>query len=95
MDPTQALNRAVSIAGGQSELARRLTALGRRCGQGAIALWVKAGRVPEGKDWAIWVARAVNFQVMPHDLDRGAYPNVWDGMPIERARSLIEERIAA
>jgi DNA-binding transcriptional regulator YdaS (Cro superfamily) len=95
MDPKEALNRAVSIAGGQSELERRIKALGRTVSQPAIALWVKAGRVPEGKDWAIWIARAVNFQVMPHDLDRSAYPNVWDGMPLERARSLIEERVAA
>lgn len=85
------LEIAVDLAGGQSELERRIKALGRQVSQQSIGLWLKAGRLPEGKDWAIWIARAIDFQVTPHALDKAAYPNPWDGLPIEQARPLLEE----
>jgi hypothetical protein len=88
-----ALARAVLIATGQSELKRRIEKLGRRVSQQAIGLWLKAGELPEG--WAIWVARAVEFQVTPHELDRANYPNPWDALPFDRARPMIEEKLAA
>lgn len=95
MDATTPLARAVYIAGGTAELARRITALGRQVRQQSISGWLKAGRIPEGRDWAIWISRATQFQVTPNALDDGAYPNPWDGLPIELARPLMEERVAA
>lgn len=93
MNRKEALELAVSIAGGQSDLERRLVELGRRAGQATISLWLKAGRLPKGKDWGLWVARAVDYQVTPNDLDPDAYPNVWDALPIEiaRGRGLLRE----
>lgn len=93
MTRTEALERAVSIAGGQSDLERKLKELGRRAGQAAISLWMKAGRLPEGKDWGLWVARAVDHKITPNDLDPDAYPNPWDGIPLEiaRERGLLQE----
>ena len=90
---TEALERAVSIAGGQSELKRRLNGLGKRVSQQSISLWRKAGALPDG--WAIWVARAIEFEVTPHELDEDAYPNPWDGLPLERARPLLQEGATA
>jgi DNA-binding transcriptional regulator YdaS (Cro superfamily) len=90
---TEALERAVCIARGQSELKRRLTNLGKRVSQQSISLWRKAGELPAG--WAIWVARAVEFEVTPHELDPVGYPNPWDGLPLERGRQLMTERLAA
>lgn len=83
----EALERAIRLAGGQSELERRLTAAGERVTQQAISLWLKGGGVPRG--WGVPVARAVDFEVTPHELDRGSYPNPWDGLPADRARPLM------
>jgi DNA-binding transcriptional regulator YdaS (Cro superfamily) len=95
MDTESAIRRAVSIGGGQSELARKIRALGKRVSQQSISAWVIADELPEGKDWAVWIARAVDFQITPHDLDKAAYPNAWDGLPAERARAFVEEKVAA
>ena len=94
MDQKAALEKAVSIHG-QSGLERRLKQLGRSARQQSISLWLEAGALPEGKDWALWISRAIDFQVTPHELDKRAYPNPWDGLPIELARPLIEEKAAA
>lgn len=89
---TEALERAIQIAGGQSDLKRRLTEQGRPVSQQSISLWRRAGQVASG--WALPVARAVNFAVTPHELDDVAYPNPWDGLPFERARPLLLELAA-
>ena len=95
MDQETPLARAVYIAGGPTELARKITALGREVRQQSISLWLKAGRLPVGRDWAIWIARAIAYQVTPNELDGNAYPHPWDGLPLDRARALVEERVAA
>jgi DNA-binding transcriptional regulator YdaS (Cro superfamily) len=96
MESKDAIIRAVSTAGGQSELARKLKALGRKISQQSISAWIRAGRLPDGKDWGIWIARAVDFDVTPHQLDPVTYENAWDGLPAELARVFIgEEKIAA
>lgn len=82
----EALERAIGCAGSQWELHRRLKAAGERISQQAIGLWLK-GSMPSR--WAVPVARAVEFQVTPHELDKDAYPNPWDGLPVDRARPLI------
>lgn len=89
---TEALNLAIRLAGGQSGLKRLLTDAGHKISQQAIGLWLKAGQIADG--WAIPVARAIDFQVTPHELDPHAYPNPWDGLPLERARPLILELAA-
>ncbi len=93
MDNKTALEMAVSIAGGQSELKRRIDSVGRKVSQQAVNQWCKARYAPFG--WAIWVARAVDFQVTPHELDPDNYPNAWDGLPLEKARPRMREALAA
>ena len=78
--PSEAFERAVRIAGGQSELARRL---GGKIKQGHIYLWLRIG-VPA--EYVLSVVRAVEFQVIPHELRRDLYPNPSDGMP-EKTRA--------
>lgn len=94
LNKKDALERAVSIADGTAELARRITAGGRKVSQQAISLWCKAGEVP-ASGWAIHVSRAVQFAVTPHELDPVGYPNHWDGLPLDRARPIIQEAVAA
>jgi DNA-binding transcriptional regulator YdaS (Cro superfamily) len=84
----EALERAVQIAGSQPKLASRITEAGREVSQQTVGLWLKNGLTP---GWAIWVARAVEFQVTPHELDDANYPNAWDGLPRERARPLLRK----
>lgn len=83
------LERAVTIAEGQSELARRMQAAGSRAKQQNIAHWLKVGRYPT--DEVIYLARALNFEITPHEFDRVAYPNVWDGLPDELARPMLQQ----
>ena len=89
MTNLEALRRAVELAGSQSELKRRLVAAGHKISQSAIALWLKA---PAGmpSNWAVPVAKAVEFGVTPHELDSDAYPNPWDALPAEKARPLFD-----
>lgn len=91
--PESALDRAVRLAGGQAGLKRRLTEAGESISQQAIGLWLKKGQI--GKDWALPVARAIDFQVTPHELDGRAYPNPFDGLPRERARAMILLELSA
>lgn len=83
----EALERAVRIAGGQSELERRLKAQGTPIAQQTISLWLKTGEIKAGA--ALPIAAAVEFQVTPHELDPIRYPNAWDGLPLERARAAL------
>jgi DNA-binding transcriptional regulator YdaS (Cro superfamily) len=73
----EALERAIRIAGGQSELERKLKAQGTPISQQTLSVWIKAGEVRPG--WALQIARAIEFAVTPHELDRRRYPNPWDG----------------
>jgi len=86
-----ALKRAIAAAGSQAELERRLKAAGEQIRQQSISLWLKSG-IPAG--WVLPVARAVEFQVTPHELDAKAYPNRWDGLPPRLARPLVMELAA-
>lgn len=86
------LERAVRLGGGQSGLKRRLEDAGEKISQQAIGLWLKAGKIGDG--WALPVSRAIDYQVTPHELDAKAYPNPWDGLPLDRARPLILELAA-
>jgi DNA-binding transcriptional regulator YdaS (Cro superfamily) len=72
----EALERAVTIAGGQSHLARRI---GGKVKQQHVHNWMKTGVV--SPDHVITVAAAVDFQVTPHELDPKLYPNERDGLP--------------
>lgn len=82
-----ALERAVKIAGGQSELGRRLETQGTPISQQSISAWLKAGEVSAGA--ALPIARAIDFAVTPHELDPLRYPNAWDGLPLARARAAL------
>lgn len=91
MPDISALRRAIEIAEGQSELARRMRASGSTARQQHISHWLKVGEVPA--DEVIHVARAVNFAVTPHELDQVAYPNVWDGLPAVLAKPLVAQQM--
>lgn len=69
----EALQRAVSEATSQSELARRVAQLtNRRIRQGHVWKWIRAGRVPA--DMAIPVERATGGKVTRHELRPDLYP---------------------
>lgn len=86
----EALKRAIELSKGQAALAARMNEeLGdvEKIGPTAIANWLQRGQVPA--DRAIPVARAVDFQVTPHDLRPDLYPHPTDGLP-----STLKERAA-
>jgi hypothetical protein len=82
---TTPIERAVGSPAARAAQAR-LLAIGEDASQQAIGLWLKAGQC--GKGWALPIARAIEFEVTPHELDRRNYPNPWDGLPRDRARPL-------
>lgn len=76
------LLKAIEIAGSQVLLAARVNALldeSEHIRQSAISNWIQRGQVPADK--AIPVARAVEFQVTPHELRPDLYPHPTDGLP--------------
>ena len=72
----EAFSRAIDLAGSQSELAGRI---GGNIRQQHISAWLQRGKVPG--DQVLSVARAVGFQVTPHELDSAMYPDPADGLP--------------
>lgn len=68
-----ALEKAISIAGGQTALAQRV---GTK--QQNVSKWAKSRVSPE---FVIGVARAIDFKVTPHQLRPDLYPNPSDGLP--------------
>lgn len=68
-----ALEKAISIAGSQTALAQRV-----RTKQQNVSQWAKTRVSPE---YVLGVARAVDFQVTPHQLRPDLYPNPSDGLP--------------
>jgi len=77
-----ALRRAVELCKGQAGLAQRMSESigeGEKIGPTAIANWIQRGQVPA--DRVIPVARAVEFQVTPHELRPDLYPHPSDGLP--------------
>jgi DNA-binding transcriptional regulator YdaS (Cro superfamily) len=91
MSNIRALERAIQIADGQSELARRMRASGSTAQQQHISHWLKRGEYPAHE--VIHIARAVSFEVTPHELDEAAYPNVWDGLPAVLAKPLLSQQL--
>ncbi len=80
LDPLQ---RAIALVGGQSELARRLSAItGRNIKQGHIHYWMQNGLAAEV---VRAVAESTEWEVTPHELDGALYPNRNDALPPERA----------
>lgn len=69
MTPTEALKRAVEIAGSQAELARRL---GGTVKQQHVSYWLKREYIPAGQVLAI--EAAVARQVTRHELAPRLYP---------------------
>lgn len=68
--PVEALRRAVEIAGGQSELARRI---GGRCKQQNVWSWLNVTRQPAA-EYVLDIERATGGQVSRHDLRPDLYP---------------------
>ena len=81
----EALERAISEATSQSELARRVAQLtSRPIRQGHVWKWIRAGRVPP--DMAIPVERATGGKVTRYDLRPDLYPReqaIEPGLPSE------------
>lgn len=82
------LRKAVALAGSQAELARRI---GGKVKQQHVHLWLRIG-VPATA--ILSVARAVDFEVTPHEINPDVYPNPDDGLPAAR-RNGGAERAAA
>jgi DNA-binding transcriptional regulator YdaS (Cro superfamily) len=67
------LDKAISIAGSQTALAEKV---GTK--QQNVSQWTKSRVSPE---FVLGVAKAVDFQVTPHELRPDIYPHPEDGMP--------------
>lgn len=85
----EGLRKAISIAGGQASLARRLDDLGQRqrppmrCKPQNVWAWLNRDlRVPA--EWARLIAEAVAYEVSPCWLRADLYPHPDDGLPEER-----------
>ena len=76
MNETTALQQALQLAGSQAELARKC---GAKTRQAHVWKWLRSGRV-SGLG-ALLVAKAVGYEVLPHQLRPDLYPNPWDGLP--------------
>lgn len=78
MTSNQKLNgaeKACAVVGGQTELARRLTASGKRISTQGVRWWcteIKA--VPARKGWAIAVAEITGLSL--HELNPAVYPKM-------------------
>lgn len=70
------LERAINLAESQSRLARLVNVNPQ-----AIQGWRKTGQIPP--DRVLDIARAVVFQVTPHQLRPDLYPHPDDGLPAE------------
>lgn len=67
MDMLNALTRAVDLAGGQSELARRLQAQGLQVKQQNIDYWIRFSKKAPGK-FARGIETATDGQVTRYEL---------------------------
>lgn len=93
----EALREAITIAGGQAALAKRLDGIGgrldppMRCKPQNVWAWLnRDGRVPA--EWARLIAEAIEFQILPSRLRPDLYPHPDDGLPPEvRVMGLLEE----
>lgn len=94
----EALRKAIILAGGQADLAKRLDEIGQRqmppmrCKPQNVWAWLnRDGRVPG--EWARHVAEAVAFKVLPTEVRPDIYPHRNDGLPPQLRRH--EGRAAA
>ena len=71
-----ALNKACALAESKARLARKIEIKPQ-----ALQQWLASGIVPA--DRVLSVARAVEYQVTPHDLRPDLYPHAEDGLPLE------------
>jgi len=69
-----ALEKCVGIVGTQRKFAEKVGAT-----QQSVSAWLRKGKVGDG--FAIAAARAVDFQVTPHELRADHYPHPDDGLP--------------
>lgn len=82
MTPRDALEKAISLAGGQTALAEKCTTVhSKPIKQGHIWNWLNrdGGRVPS--ELVLAVAAGVDWQVSPHQLRPDLYPNEADALP--------------
>lgn len=86
--PATALDKACELAETKARLARKINVKPQ-----ALQQWLASGIVPPPR--VIDVARAVDFQVTPHELRPDLYPHPEDGLPIElRKGQGVEHREA-
>lgn len=71
-----ALDKACSLAETKARLARKIDIKPQ-----ALQQWLASGIVPA--DRVLSVAKAVDYQVTPHDLRPDLYPHPEDGLPLE------------
>lgn len=74
-----AINKAIELAGSQTALAEKVG-----CKQQNVSQWTRNRVSPE---FVLGVAKAVDFQVTPHELRPDIYPHPEDGMPRPEARA--------
>jgi DNA-binding transcriptional regulator YdaS (Cro superfamily) len=78
------LQKAIDLAGSQSELARRLRTdrPDTKIAQRHISKWLTMGKEPvPPAEWVIPICRAIEWQITPHELRQDLYPEPGDGVP--------------
>lgn len=76
------LQRAIALAGSPSRLAAMATEAGpRKIERQHIGNWLQRNDGQVSADYVIQIAKAVGFEVTPHQLRPDLYPNETDGLP--------------
>lgn len=68
------IEKAIDKAGGGAKVARALN-----IGRVSVWEWVKKGRIPDAR--VLQLAELTGWEVTPHQLAPGIYPNKTDGLP--------------
>lgn len=74
---SEALKRAIELAGGQTALGQLIE---KR--QSSVRNWALAGRIPA--EYVIPVSRSLGFKITPHQLRPDIYPHKDDGLPLDQ-----------
>lgn len=86
--PKQHLERAIAVAGNKSRLAARACNCGpRKVERQHIDNWLLRNEGEVSSDYVLQIAKAVEFEVTPHQLRPDLYPNATDGIPRARHRT--------
>lgn len=80
----QSLSKAVSLAGGQAQLARLIKSVvpGTKIGQVHVWGWLNQAKMEVPPPEAVLpIAEALEWRITPHELREDLYPNPTDALP--------------